>query len=170
MMERLDSAQRRGAECYAEWLGGRILSDAHSLTQLDPGGASLRQLLKDLYSINNRSPDILNLHGTGTATNDLVECQAIRAVFGEDCSALDCSSLKGGLGHLLGAAGSVELAAMALSLRDQVVAPTVNLTEQDPECRLNLTPLIKKSRQIDHAWKLSMGFGGHIAGACLGRL
>ena len=170
VMERLDSAQRRGAECYAEWLGGRILSDAHSLTQLDPGGASLRQLLKDLYSINNRSPDILNLHGTGTATNDLVECQAIRAVFGEDCSALDCSSLKGGLGHLLGAAGSVELAAMALSLRDQVVAPTVNLTEQDPECRLNLTPLIKKSRQIDHAWKLSMGFGGHIAGACLGRL
>ncbi len=170
VMERLDSAQRRGADCYAEWLGGRILSDAHSLTQLDPNGASLRQLLKQLYSISERSPDILNLHGTGTATNDVVECQAIRAVFGEDCSALDCSSLKGGLGHLLGAAGSVELAAMALSLRDQVVAPTVNLIEQDPECRLNLTPLVRKSRQIEHAWKLSMGFGGHIAGACLGRL
>ena len=103
-------------------------------------------------------------------TNDRIECQSIRAVFGDQCSRIDCSSLKGGLGHLLGAAGSVELAATALSLRDQIVPPTVNLVEQDPECRLNLSPGIAISRSIDQAWKLSMGFGGHIAGVCLGRL
>jgi 3-oxoacyl-[acyl-carrier-protein] synthase II len=170
VMERLESANRRKANCYAEWLGGRMLSDSHSLTQLDPTGASLRRLLQDLYSICSRFPDYLNLHGTGTATNDLIECQSIRAVCGEESSRIHCSSLKGGLGHLLGAAGSVELAATALSLRDQMIPPTVNLNQQDPACHLNLTPQVKLDRRIDHAWKLSMGFGGHIAGACLGRL
>lgn len=170
VLERLDSARNRGANCYAEWLGGCVLSDAHSLTQLDPEGASLQRLLRDLYARVDRAPDYMNLHGTGTMTNDRIECQSIRAVFGDQCSQFDCSSLKGGLGHLLGAAGSVELAATALSLRDQIVPPTVNLVEQDPECRLNLSPGMAISRTIDQAWKLSMGFGGHIAGVCLGRL
>ena len=170
VLERLDSARRRGAHSYAEWLGGGILSDAHSLTQLDPEGASLQRLLRDLYAKVDRVPDYVNLHGTGTMTNDRIECQSIRAVFGDQCSRIDCSSLKGGLGPLLGAAGSVDLAATALSLRDQIVPPTVNLVEQDPECRLNLSPGIAISRSIDQAWKLSMGFGGHIAGVCLGRL
>ena len=169
VLESLDSASARGVTGYAEWLGGRMLSDAHSLTQLDPQGTSLQRLLRDLYAIRSQLPDYINLHGTGTATNDLIECQSIRAVFGDDCTRFDCSSLKGGLGHLLGAAGSVELAATALSLRDQVVPPTVNLVHQDPDCSLNLTPQAAISRQINQAWKLSMGFGGHLAGACLGK-
>ena len=119
--------------------------------------------------MTGRRPDYINLHGTATVPNDLVECRSIREVFGCDADRIDCSSLKGGLGHLLGAAGSVELAATALAIRDQVAPPTVNLADPDPECRLNLTPNKAKRCRIDHAWKISMGFGGHIAGACLGK-
>jgi 3-oxoacyl-[acyl-carrier-protein] synthase II len=169
VLERMDSALARNAHCHAEWLGGRMLSDPHGLTQLDPVGTSLQQLLRDLLSKTGQIPNYINLHGTGTLTNDLVESQAIRKVFGLQTDRIDCSSLKGGLGHLLGAAGSVELAATILSLRDQIVPPTVNLFDPDPECQLNLTPGKAKPKQIDHAWKISMGFGGHIAGACLGR-
>jgi len=169
VLERLDSVIKRDAAWYAEWLGGRMLSDPHGLTQLDPAGTSLRRLLRDLHSIGRRCPDYINLHGTGTLTNDPVECRAIRKVFGTVADEFDCSGLKGGLGHLLGAAGSVELAATVLAIRDQIVPPTVNLVEIDPECRLQLTPRIAKPRRIEIAWKLSMGFGGHLAGACLGR-
>jgi 3-oxoacyl-[acyl-carrier-protein] synthase II len=170
VLERLDSALKRGAHCYAEWLGGKMLSDPHGLTQLDPAGTSLQKLLADLRSLTSRNPDYLNLHGTGTAANDSVECQAIRAVFRTDAEQFDCSSLKGAMGHLLGAAGSVELAMTALSIRDQIVPSTVNLVKPDTDCMLNLTPGKPKLRSIDHAWKLSMGFGGHLAGVCLGRL
>ena len=114
-------------------------------------------------------PDYINLHGTGTTMNDLVECRAIREVFGADALRLQCSSLKGGMGHLLGAAGSVELAATALALRDQIVPPTINLGQSDPECSINLNPGEPRRMEINHAWKVSMGFGGHLAGACLQR-
>ena len=170
VMEKRDSAIARGATCYAEWLGGLMLSDPFGLTQLDLTGASLQKLLRSLANMTGRLPDYINLHGTATLPNDLVECRSIREVFRSDAGRIDCSSLKGGLGHLLGAAGSVELAATALAIRDQVAPPTVNLAEPDPECRLNLTPNKAKPSRIEHAWKISMGFGGHIAGACLGRL
>ena len=170
VMERFESAVARGATCYAEWLGGLMLSDTYGLTQLDPEGTTLKRLLQDLRSRSGRRPDYINLHGTGTSSNDLVECQAVREVFGIEADQFDCSSLKGGMGHLLGAAGSVELAATALAIRDQVVPPTVNLADVDPGCDLHLTPRTAKSRRIDSAWKISMGFGGHVAGACLGKL
>lgn len=170
VLENLESARSRGAKCYAEWLGGRMLSDPYGLTQLDPTGTSLGRLLQDLRSITGCAPDYINLHGTGTASNDQIECRAIRNLFGDSTAEFDCSSLKGGMGHLLGAAGSVELAATVLSIRDQIVPPTVNLAEIDPECPLRLTPQRPKRRRIDTAWKLSMGFGGHVAGACLRRL
>lgn len=168
VLESFESAKSRHAMPYAEWLGGRMLSDPFGLTQLDPAGITLQRLLRDLRSIGGRVPDSINLHGTATPSNDLIECRAIREVFGDDAP-FDCSSLKGGMGHLLGAAGSVELAATALSIRDQIVPPTVNLVVIDPDCRLHLTPNTAKSRRIDHAWKLSLGFGGHVAGACLAR-
>lgn len=169
VLERMESALARRQSWYAEWLGGRMLSDAHSLTQLDPDGATLKRLLHDLRQIDHHLPDFISLHGTGTITNDLIECQALRNVFQEKCHSMNCSSLKGGLGHLLGAAGSVELAATTLAIRDQIVPPTVNLEDRDLECDLNLTPQTAVQRQIERAWKISMGFGGHIAGACLAR-
>jgi len=169
VFERLESARARNATCYAEWLGGGLLSDPFGLTQLDPNGRSLRRLLRNLCSHSSAAPDYINLHGTGTATNDRVESQAIRAVFESDADQIECSSLKGGLGHLLGAAGSVELAATLLAMRDQLVPPTTNHSERDPDCPLEIVSGNAIPRQINSAWKISMGFGGHIAGAAFGR-
>ena len=147
-----------------------MLSDPMGLTQLDPTGASLKRLLSDLLRTNPRMPDYVNLHGTATIPNDRVESKAVREVLGDEASKIACSSLKGGLGHLLGAAGSVELAAAILAMRDQVVPPTVNLRTPDPALNLNFTPNDAVQRRIDHVWKLSLGFGGHLSAACLGRL
>lgn len=167
VLERRESALARGAEIYAEWIGGAMLTDPSGLTQLDQSGTTLRALLRQLHNKSGTLPDYLNLHGTGTISNDLVECRAIEAEFGRDALSIDCSSLKGGFGHLLGAAGSVELAATALAIRHQTIPPTVNLNDIDPGCHLNLTPREAKRAPIRSAWKISMGFGGHVAGACL---
>jgi 3-oxoacyl-[acyl-carrier-protein] synthase II len=170
ILESLPHALARGAKWYAEWLGGRMLSDPAGLTQLDPEGMSLKRLLRDLQIDVPGLPDYINLHGTATLPNDRVESAAVRAVLGADADQIACSSLKGGLGHLLGAAGSVELAATLLAIRDQIVPPTVNLFDPDPELDLNFTPRQSQRRRIQRAWKLSLGFGGHLSAACIGRL
>ena len=172
ILESYEHAKARGARWYAEWLGGRMLSDPSSLTQLDPHGTSLRRLLRDVAGLANRPPDYINLHGTATRPNDSVESSAVASILGSTARETSCSSLKGGLGHLLGAAGSVELAATLLAIRDQIVPPTVNLFSVDPELAagINFTPREPQQRQIDLAWKLSLGFGGHLSAACVGRL
>lgn len=170
ILESLEHTQARGGRWYAEWLGGRMLSDPSGLTQLDPAGRSLKRLLADLMRTTRHLPDYINLHGTATIPNDRVESQALREVLGDNADKIACSSLKGALGHLLGAAGSVELAAAILALRDQIVPPTVNLHNPDPALRLNFTPHRAEQRQIDRVWKLSLGFGGHLSAASLGRL
>ncbi len=170
ILESHQHAVARGARWYAEWLGGRMLSDPAGLTQLDPEGTSLKRLLQDLRGVVPEPPDYINLHGTATLPNDRVESAAVRAVLGADADRIACSSLKGGLGHLLGAAGSVELAATLLAIRDQIIPPTVNLFEPDPELNLDFTPRLSQRCRIDRAWKLSLGFGGHLSAACVGRL
>lgn len=170
ILESFEHAVARGARWYAEWLGGRMLADPIGLTQLDPTGQSLQRLLQDLLRVTNVKPDYINLHGTATIPNDRVESAAIHAVFGESARQVPCSSLKGGLGHLLGAAGSVELAATLLAIRDQILPPTVNLVSPDPQLDLDFTPLQSRPCRIDHAWKLSLGFGGHLSAACVARL
>lgn len=167
VLEKRESAIARGVKWYAEWLGGMMLSDPLGLTQLDLSGSTLKHLLRSLLSDVGRRPDYINLHGTATPSNDLVESRAIRDVFGDETEQIACSSLKGGLGHLLGAAGSVELAATALALRDQIAPASINLNEPDPECRLNLVANRSQPMGMKTAWKLSLGFGGHIAGAAL---
>lgn len=170
ILESLDHAIERGARWYAEWIDGRMLSDPMGLTQLDLQGQSLRRLLRDLRKSEGHIPDYINLHGTATQTNDVVESTAIRDVLGHDTDRVACSSLKGGLGHLLGAAGSVELAATLLALRDQTVPPNVNLASPDPDLPLNVTSGESQKRQINLAWKLSLGFGGHLSAACIRHL
>ncbi len=170
VFESLEHALSRRATWYGEWLAGRMLTDSTGLTQLDPTGASLKRLLRDLSRDVPVLPDYINLHGTATIPNDRVESLAVRELLGPDAKRASCSSLKGGLGHLLGAAGSVELAATMLALRDQVVPPTVNLLDPDPDFGLDFTPGASRARRLDIAWKLSLGFGGHLAAACVGRL
>jgi 3-oxoacyl-[acyl-carrier-protein] synthase II len=170
VMESLEHVQARQGRWYGEWVSGHMLTDPTGLTQLDPSGASLQRLLQDLSRVAPVRPDYISLHGTGTRSNDRVESQAVAQVLGQDARRVSCSSLKGAIGHLLGAAGSVELAVTILALRDQVVPPTVNLLHPDDGFDLDFTPCASRSRRIETAWKLSLGFGGHLAAACVRRL
>jgi 3-oxoacyl-[acyl-carrier-protein] synthase II len=172
VMERADLAMARGATPYAEWLGGGCVSDPTGIAHLDSEGTSLLWLINDVLRRSNTAAeeiDYINLHGTGTWDNDRVETRAVRAAFGTHADRLSCASLKGAIGHLLGAAGSVETACTLLAMRDGLVPPTRNLTLADPACDLDYTPHETKSRKIQKAMKLSLGFGGHQVAAVLGQ-
>lgn len=170
ILESYEHALRRKANWYGEWQTGAMLSDPAGLTQLDPTGASLRRLVRDLLRKEARLPDYINLHGTATATNDRIESSSIRGELGPQAGRVSCSSLKGGMGHLLGAAGSVELAATFLAIRDQIIPPTANLKTPDPALDLDFTPRSARQRPVDLAWKFSLGFGGHLSAASISRL
>ncbi|MDA1211649.1 MAG: beta-ketoacyl-[acyl-carrier-protein] synthase family protein, partial [Planctomycetota bacterium] len=130
-LEHEHSARARGANIYGEWVAGTLASDPSGLMHLDPAGESLTWLIRETLRRGGLSPaklDYLNLHGTATQQNDLCETGAIHAALNHDAMRVACSSQKGSLGHLLGAAGSVETALTLLALRDQIVPPTMNLT------------------------------------------
>ena len=166
VLEDRDHAVARGATPIAEFVAGGMASDPSGLTQIDPHGTSLAWLIRDVLRRANVSPtdiDAINLHGTATRTNDVAETRAVRAAFGAAADRIACSSQKGAIGHLLGAAGSVESAFAVLALRDQVVPPTINLRTPDPQCDLDYVPNESRSRRLRNVLKLSLGFGGHVA-------
>jgi 3-oxoacyl-[acyl-carrier-protein] synthase II len=115
--------------------------------------------------------DYINAHGTSTPQGDVEESRAIAGVFGEHALSkrLWVSSTKSVMGHLLGAAGAVEAALCALALRDGLIPPTANLTDQDPECTLDYVPLVARERRIRHAMSNSFGFGGTNVSLILSR-
>ena len=166
VLEDRDHAIARGATPITEFVAGGMASDPSGLTQIDPNGTSLAWLIRDVLRRANVSPtdiDAINLHGTATRTNDVAESRAVRAAFGAAADCIACSSQKGAIGHLLGAAGSVESAFAVLALRDQVVPPTINLRTPDPQCDLDYVPNESRSRRLRNVLKLSLGFGGHVA-------
>lgn len=172
VLERLEHARERGAAIYAEALGGRILSDARHVTSLDANSDSLAELIRGTLRTAGVVPrDIayVNAHGTGTQQNDLLETRGIRTAFGRAADSVCVSSNKAMLGHLVNASGSVELAITALALRDGFAPPTMNLTHPDPDCDLDCIPLIGRARPLEHALKLSIAFGGHLAAVVLRR-
>ena len=172
ILEREDRARSRGIVPYAEIAGGAISADAHHETALNPDPAGLAYVLTSSLAnakMSSREINFINLHGTATPTNDVLECRAIRQAFGVLADGISCSASKGQIGHLLGAAGSAELALTCLAMRDGFVPPTVNLTDPDPSCDLDATPLVGRARTIDAALKLSIGFGGHLVAAVLHR-
>jgi 3-oxoacyl-(acyl-carrier-protein) synthase len=172
VIERLSHAQRRGAEIYAEIVGGKMQAEAHHLTGLDAGSDVLTYLIKaTLTSARLQPGDVgyINAHGTGTQQNDVAETRGIRRALGHAADRICISSTKSMLGHLVNAAGSVELAITALALRDGFAPPTVNLTDPDPECDLDCIPLVGRHSQFEHAMKLSVAFGGHMAAVVLRR-
>jgi 3-oxoacyl-(acyl-carrier-protein) synthase len=172
VLERLDHALDRGASIYAEVLGGRILNDARHVTSLDANSDALQELIRVTLRSSNLVPrDVayINAHGTGTKQNDLMETRGIRAAFGRAANSLCVSANKAMLGHLVNASGSVELAITALALRDGFAPPTLNLTDPDPECDLDCIPLCGRERPLEHALKLSIAFGGHLAAVALRR-
>lgn len=172
VLESLDHALERGATIYAEAVGGRILSDARHVTSLDANSDALVELIRGSLRTAQLVPrDIayVNAHGTGTQQNDVLETRGIRAALGRAADSVCVSANKASLGHLVNASGSVELAITALALRDGFAPPTLNLTEPDPECDLDCVPLIGRVRPLEHALKLSIAFGGHLAAVVLRR-
>jgi len=172
VLERLSHAVARRAPIYAEVVGGRICCDAHHVTGLSEDSAGLSWLISETLRTSRLSPsDIsyINAHGTGTLQNDVMETRAIRNSFGKAAEEVCMSSTKSMLGHLVNAAGVVELAISTLALRDGFAPPTVNLTQPDPLCDLDCVPLVGRRQDFEHALKLSIAFGGHLAAVALRR-
>jgi 3-oxoacyl-[acyl-carrier-protein] synthase II len=173
LFEEWNRARRRGAKPIAEWLSHAMAADASSMVDVDVTGATPARVIRDALRRSDVSPgevDVVSLHGTGTRANDVCETRAVRMALGESAGAASCFSVKGSIGHLMGAAGSVETATLALALRDQIVPPTMNLDEPDPECDLDYTANRSRNRAIRYGVKLSLGFGGACAAAVLRRV
>ena len=172
VLERVSHARRRGASIYAEVLGGRILTDARHVTSLGDDSGALEELIRGALRTSGVVPrDItyISAHGTGTQQNDLLEARGIRTAFGRAADSVCVSASKSMLGHLVNASGSVELAISALALRDGFAPPTLNLTDPDPMCDLDCVPLVGRVKPLEHALKLSIAFGGHLAAIVLRR-
>jgi 3-oxoacyl-[acyl-carrier-protein] synthase II len=168
VLESATHAESRGVSNYAEWLSGAMCSDAAGLTQLDHQPDALEWLIREVLhrgGLSGSDIDYISLHGTGTRMNDRLEMLALRSVLGSTAESVSGSSLKGAIGHLLGAAGSVEFAAMLLAMRDGRLPPTANLHDPDKEACLDLVPRQSRAREIQYAMKLSLGFGGHLVAA-----
>ncbi|MEK6234983.1 MAG: beta-ketoacyl-[acyl-carrier-protein] synthase family protein, partial [Planctomycetales bacterium] len=172
VIERLSSALERGARIYAEILAGRAFSEAQHVTSLDVQSDGLSYAVNAALRKARLAPgdiDYINVHGTGTHQNDLVESASIRKVFGRAADSIPVSAVKSMIGHLLNAAGSMELAITAMALRDGFIPPTINLTDPDPECELDHVALVGSVRRPQVALKISVAFGGHLVALILRR-
>jgi len=166
VIEELRHAQARGATIYAEIIGYGATADAYHITQPDPSGRGAMRAMDMAIKeagITNEEVDYINAHGTGTQAGDIAETKAIKELFGEYAYDLPISSTKSMTGHLLGAAGAIELIACALAIKDGVIPPTINLDTPDPECDLNYVPHTAIIKDINTALSNSFGFGGHNA-------
>lgn len=164
VLESLEHALKRGAKIYAEVIGYGMNSDAHHMTEPDPDGAARCMMLAlDNAGIEPETVDYINAHGTSTPVGDRSETKAIKKAFGDHAYKLAVSSTKSMTGHLLGAAGGVEAVILALTLQNGVIAPTINLEDQDPECDLDYVPNQPRKADVKVAMSNSFGFGGHNA-------
>jgi 3-oxoacyl-[acyl-carrier-protein] synthase II len=173
VLERADHACARGVTAYAELAGGASGADAYHVTDLNPDPAGLAHVLTRALSNAGVAPaeiDHVNVHGTATRANDPLECRALRLALGSHADRVACTANKSQIGHLLGAAGAAELAITCLAIHHGFIPPTLNLTDPDPACDLDGTPLIGRNCKIGAAIKLSIGFGGHLAAAVLKRM
>jgi 3-oxoacyl-[acyl-carrier-protein] synthase II len=172
LLEELERAKQRGAEIYAEVLGLGSSFDAYAVTRPDPqaGGAvrAIRWALQEAQ-VDPSEVDYVNAHGTSTRLNDLMETMAIKKVFNGSAEGLPLSSIKSMIGHLIGAAGAVEAVALALTLRDGVLPPTINQTHRDPECDLDYVPNCARDYPVRTAVSTSFGFGGQNAALVMRR-
>ena len=168
VLEELEHAKQRGATIYAELTGYGSTCDAYHITSPDPSAAESARAIADAWHETSLDTDrvYFNAHGTGTPMNDRIETLAIKKALGEDrARRITISSTKSMTGHMLGAAGGAEAVASVLALRDGIAPPTINLTQPDPDCDLDYTPLTAKHADFDVALSSSLGFGGH--NACL---
>jgi len=164
VLEELEHAKKRGAQIYCEIAGYGNTADAHHLTSPSPGGEGAARCMKMALrsgGLNLGDISYINAHGTSTPQGDVCETQAIKTVFGDYAKKLVVSSTKGATGHMLGAAGAVEMTACALAIKHNIVPPTINIQNQDPECDLDYVPNKAREMQVNAIVNNSFGFGGH---------
>ncbi len=170
ILESLDHALARGANIYAEVIGGGMSADAYHITAPHPEGLGalnvMRAALEDA-EIKPEEIDYINVHGTSTPLGDVQEAKAIQHVFGEHAYNLNISSTKSMTGHLLGAAGAIEAIATIMAVKNNIVPPTINFANPDPELdpKLNFTFNKAQAREVRVAMSNTFGFGGHNTSA-----
>jgi 3-oxoacyl-[acyl-carrier-protein] synthase II len=173
ILESLEHALERGARIYAEVLGYGASNDAYHLIAPDPEGLGAARAMCWALEDAGLEPgevDYINAHGTGTPLGDVAETKAIKKVFGDHAYRVPISSSKSMIGHLWGAAGAVESIACILTIRDNVIHPTINLETPDPDCDLDYVPNVARKAQVDIAICNSFGLGGQNACAVFGRI
>ena len=164
VMESEESAKKRGANIYGYISGYGATTDAHHITAPAEGGKGAVEAMKKALAdaeIRNEDVDYINAHGTSTPANDKNETAAIKTVFGDMADQLNISSTKSMTGHLLGGGGAFESLVSLLSLRNNIIPPTINLNNHDEDCDLNYTPNVALEKDLSIAMSNSFGFGGH---------
>ena len=168
ILESLETALERGAGIYAEIVGYGMAADAYHITAPSPNGEGAARCMKMALQDAGVGPSVvnyINAHGTSTKAGDEIETYAIKTVFGEYAYKIPVSSTKSMTGHLLGAAGGVESVISILSIKDDIIPPTINLDTPDPECDLDYVPKQARRTTVNYALSNSFGFGG--TNACL---
>lgn len=172
VLEELEVAKQRGARIYCELAGYGVSADAYHLTSPQPEGEGASRCMDMALKHAKANPEdvgYINAHGTSTQIGDVCETLAIKRTFGAHAHNLVVSSTKSMTGHLLGAAGGIEFAASALALRDNLIPPTINLDEPDPQCDLDYVPNKAREAKVNLILSNSFGFGGHNATVVLRR-
>ncbi|MCC6224753.1 MAG: beta-ketoacyl-ACP synthase II [Thermoleophilia bacterium] len=173
MLEELEHARARGATIYAEVLGYGASNDAYHMAAPDPDSVGVAEMMRaalDRAGVEPRRVGYINAHGTSTPLGDAAETKAIKDVFGDHAHELAVSSTKSTMGHLLGAAGAVEVIMCALAIHHRLIPPTINYRHPDPACDLDYVPNVAREAEIDVALSNAMGLGGHNGCVLLGRV
>lgn len=163
VLEEYQHAKRRGARMYAELCGFGMSGDAYHITSPSPSGEGAQRCMQNALrnaGINPEQIDYVNAHGTSTLQGDIAETIALKSTFGTHAGKLAISSNKSMIGHLLGAAGGVEAAMTAMSIHHQIIPPTINLHQADPQCDLDFVPDQARDAKVNIALSNSFGFGG----------
>jgi len=166
VLEEMERAVKRNAKIYCELVGYGMSGDAYHMTAPDPkGDGGVRCMAASLKDAGLKPADIdyINAHGTSTLYNDKIETLAIKKVFGAHAKKLAISSTKSVMGHLLGAAGGVELIVSALVIKEGIIPPTINYETPDPDCDLDYVPNKPRAAKIRAVISNALGFGGHNA-------
>jgi 3-oxoacyl-[acyl-carrier-protein] synthase II len=172
VFEESQRARRRGAPILAEFLGYGVTSDAFHMTAPDPSGAAGSRTIRAALAcagVNAGDVDYVNAHGTATPQNDSAETAAIKAALGERAREIPVSSIKSMIGHCLCASGAIEAVATVLTLRDQLVPPTIHYENADPACDLDYVPNTSREADVDVAISNSFAFGGNSSVVVLAR-
>src|SRR5438874_2066887 len=166
VLEELEHAKKRGAKIYCEIVGYGNTADANHMTAPAPEGEGAARCMRMALRngrLNAAEISYINAHGTSTPQGDIAETQAIKTVFGEHARKMAVSSTKGATGHMLGAAGAIEMAICAKAIQTDTIPPTINYEVPDPECDLDYVPNTARQAKLNAVISNSFGFGGHNA-------